>query len=323
MSKLINKFIKAIGENDINKVKELIKTVNPGKYGKYFYEDYVSETYPIILAVEKNNQEIINLLLNDPRVDPGVDENAALQKAIQNNNLEIVNLLLNDQRVHPMCLIIYAVMNNQIEIVKRLLEDSRVDPSCNDNRSLNLAAQKGHIDIVNLLLDDERLRPDNKALEIASYEHRVDVVNRLLKDPRFDPTLNNYAAIEKAAEKENTKVVSILLNDERVDWNKLIDYDFFSNAVTVEDLNRKRFFGEKVTKFVNDVIKLKKEINLKRIRMFNNISNRYDLNSDLNKKIFEFIERFGKSKKSKRNSKSKKSKSKKSKRISKKKRISK
>src|SRR3989304_6063778 len=48
-----------------------------------------------------------------------------------------------------------------IEIVELLLADHRVDPSANDNHAIRLASSKGHDKVVKLLLADSRVDPSS------------------------------------------------------------------------------------------------------------------------------------------------------------------
>jgi hypothetical protein len=70
-----------------------------------------------------------------------------------------------------------------------LLQDERVDPSGRDNCAIGVAAESGHL----------------------------AVVERLLQDVRVNPSANNNYAVAWAAENGNPAVVDRLLEDDRVD----------------------------------------------------------------------------------------------------------
>lgn len=55
----------------------------------------------IIEACQKHGYEIIELLLEDPRVDPSARDNEALITACVGRNFPVVRLLLKDIRVDP------------------------------------------------------------------------------------------------------------------------------------------------------------------------------------------------------------------------------
>jgi len=64
-----------------------------------------------------------------------------------------------------------AAENGHLEMVNRLLEDSRVDPSAANNRAIQYASKNGHLKIVRILLEDFRVDPsaaNNFAIHFAS-----------------------------------------------------------------------------------------------------------------------------------------------------------
>ena len=68
-----------------------------------------------------------------------------------------------------------AIENNNINNVKLLLNDKRVDPSDDNNWAIKLASQNGHVDIVNLLWQDQRIK---NSLENDDKE----LYNKLIKN---------------------------------------------------------------------------------------------------------------------------------------------
>jgi hypothetical protein len=96
----------------------------------------------------------------------------------------------------------------------------RVDPSANDNYAVRLAAEKGHLAIVERLLRDKRVDPsalDNYAVGCAAREGHLAVVERLLDDERVDPSADDNYAVRCAADNGHFTVVDRLLSDSRVD----------------------------------------------------------------------------------------------------------
>ena len=136
----------------------------------------------------KTDIDVVNRLLDDPRVDPSADNNCAIRSAAKNGHLDVVNRLLEDPRVDPSsnnnCAIRWAAKNGHLDVVNRLLEDLRVDPSADNNFAIEFAAKNGHLDVVNRLLEDPRVDPsadDNYAIGWAVENGHLDVVNRLLE----------------------------------------------------------------------------------------------------------------------------------------------
>jgi hypothetical protein len=98
---------------------------------------------------------------------PGTEKiNLTMRHAVEDGDVEVVKLLLNDERVDPGAndnyLIKYACtkteQDNTLEIVRLLLNDSRVDPSADENFAILFAIYKGSIEIVKLLLLQPKLK---------------------------------------------------------------------------------------------------------------------------------------------------------------------
>jgi hypothetical protein len=111
-----------------------------------------------------------------------------------------------------------ASANGFVDVVALLLADERVDPSAKDNYAVRMASAKGHTAVVKLLL--ERVDPsarNNYAVRVASAKGHTEVVKLLLADARVDPSTWNNSAIQFASANGQTAVVKLLLADERVD----------------------------------------------------------------------------------------------------------
>jgi hypothetical protein len=76
---------------------------------------------PLLLAAHHGQLDVVNRLLQDPRVDPSADYNSAIRFAAYGGHLHVVN---------------------------RLLQDPRVDPSDWDNFAIRHAVSYGHLDVV-------------------------------------------------------------------------------------------------------------------------------------------------------------------------------
>ena len=63
-------------------------------------------------------------------------------------------------------------------------QDDRVDPSANDNYAIRLASEKGHLEVVEVLLRDKRVNPcscGKQAIKQASKNGHVEIV-RILQE---------------------------------------------------------------------------------------------------------------------------------------------
>ena len=98
-----------------------------------------------------------------------------------------------------------------VEVVQLLLETGRGDPSYEHNRALSSAAKDGCLDLVEVLLADERVDPRmSYALLAACMCQRVEVLKLLVEDGRVDVTEKDNRWL-KHAEKEGWEdVVSVL-----------------------------------------------------------------------------------------------------------------
>jgi|688.fasta_scaffold868271_2 hypothetical protein len=113
-----DKLFTAIMSNDAKKVKKLLKKANPAVY----------ENTAIRTACMMNNNEIIEILLNDTRVDPSTHNNSCLLWACNNDNIEIAALLLEDPRVDPTTAISYALSLKDRTLFNLMKTNQHIDP---------------------------------------------------------------------------------------------------------------------------------------------------------------------------------------------------
>lgn len=159
----------------------------------------------IRLASVNNHLEVVKLLLQDKRIDPSFDNNVTVRHAFGAGHIEIVELLLQDSRVNPGCLnncmIRDACKDGKLETVKLLLRCPRVNPATTQisgptggliiDRSspLLIATEMGHIEVVELLLQDSRVDPTiggNEAILLASKFNRPEIIKLLLRHPKIN-----------------------------------------------------------------------------------------------------------------------------------------
>ena len=181
------------------------------------------DNYAIMLASESGRLEMVKLLLKDERVDPSDRGNVSIWAASEKGHLDTVIELLKDERVDPSDIdnqsIVDASFNGHTLVVKELLKDSRVDPSDDYNYAIRYASEKGHLGVVKLLLKDSRVDPSshmNFAIINASQDGHVLVVKELLKDSRVDPSDDNNRALIMASENGHFLIVKELFKDDRV-----------------------------------------------------------------------------------------------------------
>lgn len=176
-----------------------------------------------MIAAEEGNAEVVERLLQDPRIDPGVRDNYAIRKASKKGNVDVVRVLLQDPRVDPSADISYTIREasrgGHFETVKLLLENGRARPEALNNFPLKIAVLRGHDEVVKLLLTDPRVDPtvDNyylidRAIQ-GPYNNNIELAKILLSSPLVDLNI----VMEKAFEKEDTKVLEYLAQHPRLD----------------------------------------------------------------------------------------------------------
>ena len=131
-----------------------------------------------------------------------------------------------------------AAHTGNVAAVMLLLADERVDVNCKDNRQITpfimAAGKPENIEIFKLLLADKRVEmnwvapnPTNgdvTALMCAAWNSNVEAAKLLLDDPRVEVNWMNSRGmgvlhVAAAAQKNNLKLVELLLAPERVDVN--------------------------------------------------------------------------------------------------------
>jgi hypothetical protein len=110
-------------------------------------------------------------------------------EAAKTGNIETLVSLMDDPRVNLDRALCIAARRGQVRVVRLLLADGRADPTAYRNSPLSNAARNGHVRVVRALMADSRVDPsvdDNYAMHWAAKENHIDVVRLLLQDPRVN-----------------------------------------------------------------------------------------------------------------------------------------
>jgi len=127
-----------------------------------------------------------------------------------------------------------ACEDGKVEDVVRLLQNSQININWQNQNDdlrtpLNIACQKGHLDIVKLLLKDEKIEVDKATnygatpFNSACYNGHLEIVKLLLNDERVDVNKaanDGWTSLWSACVHGHIEIVKLLLNDQRVDVNK-------------------------------------------------------------------------------------------------------
>ncbi|PRP81336.1 ankyrin repeat domain-containing protein [Planoprotostelium fungivorum] len=103
-----------------------------------------------------------------------------------------------------------------VDLVRALLTDPRVNPAGEHNRAMREASSAGLIEVVGILLEDDRVDPTESLMQIVEAGH-TETVKFMLARPRVDPSAENNKAIQIASRGRSVEIVRLLANDARVD----------------------------------------------------------------------------------------------------------
>jgi hypothetical protein len=88
---------------------------------------------------------------------------------------------------------------------------SPVNPAADYNYAIRCASEKGHKEVVEMLLKDSRVNPsagNNWAIRYASGNGHKEIVEMLLKDSLVDPSADDNYAIRNASSSGNCRDAS-------------------------------------------------------------------------------------------------------------------
>ena len=124
-----------------------------------------NDNFLIRWASEQGHDKIVEILLNDPRINPSAHYNYAIRHASNNGHDKVVEMLSRDSRVDPSANCDYAIQsaskNGHDKVVEILLKDSRVDVSFGHNLAIRIAKTYGHHKIADILLKHIKAKNSN------------------------------------------------------------------------------------------------------------------------------------------------------------------
>jgi ankyrin repeat protein len=213
---------------------------------------------PLRAAVEHGSADIVSMFIGHPGTDVNIaaaNNTTPLFIAASNGNDAVVKLLLdyartdiNAPRSDGMTPFNIAVFQGNYYTVKVFLDNGRADFNmtrlATGMTAPHIAAYYGDVDVMGLLLKDERIDVTRKdaegmtALHIAVGAGYDEVVQMLLADGRFDvneETLDGRSPLYIAAEREHANIVELLLADRRVTISKRV-IDAALNDIFTEEI---------------------------------------------------------------------------------------
>lgn len=165
----------------------LLAAASFGKYDivKFLFEEHRDDVNTVSViqnAAENGHLDIVKLLFEDPQLDVSASVQISIPYAAENGHSEVVKLLLSKRvDVGTVSKTIYEE-NGDFHIIRyRNLQP--VDLRGYINSALRLAAENGHLEVVKLLLADERLDIKNtdEAFRSAA-KNRHDEITKLIRE---------------------------------------------------------------------------------------------------------------------------------------------
>ncbi len=202
------------------------------------------------LACRYGHLDVVKRLLHEPLIKLLARD---LHKAIIGGHHEIIEWVL-EQRI--------VELNQQIliKIIKRgtvptldraLIYSSKRGHAYDHLHMMTFAAYKGKLGMLNRLLMDRNafrkgvlltairynrihivlrllelqppIKVKNKAIQKACRFGRCEILRYLLSDPEVDPTLDENLALYVAIENGHTHIVEILMEDDRIDCDRILN----------------------------------------------------------------------------------------------------
>ncbi|KAJ3309506.1 hypothetical protein HDV04_005998 [Boothiomyces sp. JEL0838] len=205
--------------DDLDLVKSLLnQNAIPENEPRLSKDMNYQNVFRVVLYYE--NHEILQLILNDGRINPAQHSNLAIKYAINWGRLEMVKLLLKDDRVNPWDLnhlnLVNAARQGWLEIVELLLKHKCATPNVNDCAAVWFAVANGHLEVAETLLKDKRINPDAGIIWTAK-DGQYKLMELLLKDERCDCSSSYRHIFRDVAKTGDLELVKLLLTDERVD----------------------------------------------------------------------------------------------------------
>ena len=179
------------------------------------YSTFLYLTDMIKIAIQNHQWDILDSIYKYKKLQEELFDSCA------NGNLAKLEDLILNHSASPrdggnMCILV-AIKKGHINIVERLLNDEMIPITGNNLYILQALIAKNQLDMMKILLP--RLRPQivsDYALNEACRFGRLEIVELLLQDPRVDPSASSNRAIRIASQNGFSKIVERLLEEPSV-----------------------------------------------------------------------------------------------------------
>lgn len=225
----------ACHHNDVEKVKQLLPTVTTKDLNAQYDYDRRFEYRPfaktrqktaLIMACEKQNSAIVDLLLSREDIDPNITDHTgatALHHACNHGNLSLVQKLLNIENID---------INKGYRTVLDMVYERIIQSNTQSGMLRFFKKEASYKAIFSLLLEQDTIDPTG-ALACACKHNDMKMFHQLLKHKNTPTCLKNNWALYAACKNGNLEMVKALLElniDDCMGINKPVYNRFFYSS---------------------------------------------------------------------------------------------
>jgi ankyrin repeat protein len=163
-----------------------------------------------------------------------------LHRAARSYRTELLSFLIKHTLFDPTChdnyLLYWAVNERNLDLIDKILNDERIMPQRYDSPGqygkdlLTKCVDSGCLSLLKRVLNDPRVNPnlnDGAAFKLVIQRNLVDLLQAFLSHPEVDPSAFNNYALRIACKRGHDAIVRILLQDSRVDPSHSNNAAFF------------------------------------------------------------------------------------------------
>jgi hypothetical protein len=219
-------FLQMIQENkEMKKIKEIILTDKTIDFtflnNKAIHNLYMNGQIHMVNLLFSKKEVRTNLIKSHNSLYKILIDDEFINNALENNINKVKKFLIRKKiKTKTIQSALYAsIQYGNLEIVKLLLNDERVEANHKNNRNLIVAVDNGHIDIVSLLLNDKSVDPsdqDNEATITATTKGNIEILKLLLTDKRVLIEDDYNEAMTKPAQFGHFDIIELLLKEKRI-----------------------------------------------------------------------------------------------------------
>ncbi|KAK8871467.1 hypothetical protein M9Y10_007196 [Tritrichomonas musculus] len=196
----------------------------------------------LLIAVFKNNLNVVDLLVNNPKlkVENNLNYSACLYYAIKSKSIEIVKLLLKRTECNVNEIIPFSYINilNEEKLDRFNRHNFILNPrnNHNNNNNNNNPIQK-RIDSNISILENESKYHSVSIIQAAAASENLEIVNDVVNHPRFVPQKSTLIlAIFESVKNNNSEIFDLLMSlymQINGDFDVLNFFDLSFNSIVV------------------------------------------------------------------------------------------